>query len=59
MSHRARGAEEFALQSFWISLRFMNADANTKDSDTESGPADLRQWIGKAECSSDVITATP
>jgi 3-methylfumaryl-CoA hydratase len=37
----------------------MNAEANAKGSATESGSADLRQWIGKTERSSDVITATP
>ena len=37
----------------------MNAGANTKGRATESGPADLRQWIGKTERLSDVITATP
>ena len=37
----------------------MNAGGNTKGRATESGPADLRQWIGKTERLSDVITATP
>jgi 3-methylfumaryl-CoA hydratase len=37
----------------------MNAGTNTKGRAIESGPTDLRQWIGKAERLSDVITATP
>src|SRR6202171_6815971 len=58
--NRVRGAEEFApANPSGIRLRFMNADANAKGSATESGSSDLRQWIGKTECSSDVIAATP
>jgi 3-methylfumaryl-CoA hydratase len=37
----------------------MNADTNIKGEATGSGGVDLRQWIGKTERSSDVITATP
>ncbi len=37
----------------------MNAGGNAEGSATESRTADLRQWIGKTESASDVITATP
>jgi 3-methylfumaryl-CoA hydratase len=37
----------------------MNAGANRESTATASGHADLRQWIGKTESASDVITATP
>jgi 3-methylfumaryl-CoA hydratase len=37
----------------------MNAETHTKGGATESGSTDLRQWIGKTERSSDVVTATP
>jgi 3-methylfumaryl-CoA hydratase len=37
----------------------MNAGANTQGRAAASGHADPRQWIGKTESASDVITATP
>ena len=37
----------------------MNTGANKESRTTASGRADLRQWIGKTERQSDVITATP
>src|SRR6202171_4901118 len=60
MSQSRSGCGGFAAaNTSGIRLRFMNADANAKGSATEAGSAHLRQWIGKTECSSDVITATP
>jgi 3-methylfumaryl-CoA hydratase len=37
----------------------MNASANARGRAAHSHPADLRQWIGRTEQTSDLITATP
>jgi len=37
----------------------MNTSANKESRASASGHADLRQWIGKTERLSDIITATP